>query len=178
MIISISGDPGSGKSTVAKIIANRLKLKHYSAGDFRRKMALERGMNIHELNALGEKEAFTDNDADDYQRKLGITEDNFIIDGRLSFYFIPHSYKIYLKVDSQIAAERIFNAQRLDEHIYASIDDVLNATKARVESDEKRYKKYYGIDYTDAKQYDLVIDTTKSTPEEIADKIISEIRKK
>lgn len=179
MIITLSGDPGSGKSTVAKILAQRLKLKHYSMGDMRGKMALDLGLTIDELNKRGENESFTDKDVDEYQRTLGKTENNFIVDGRLSFYFIPNSYKIYLKVDERVAAQRIFSApKRADEKIYSSIDDVLNTTKARIESDKKRYQKYYGVNYTDVKQYDLVIDTTNNTPEQIADIIISEIKKK
>lgn len=179
MIISISGDPGSGKSTVAKIVAKRLKMKHYSMGDLRGKMALDRGLTIDELNKLGETESFTDKDVDEYQRELGKKEDKFIVDGRLSFYFIPNSYKIYLTVDARVAGERIFNApKRPDERVYASIDDVVDATKARVESDKKRYQKYYGIDYTDKKQYDLVIDTTHLSPEQVVDEIIKAVEKK
>lgn len=179
MIISISGDPGSGKSTVAKILAQRLKLKHYSVGDLRGKMALERGMTIDELNKLGEKDAFTDKDADDYQKELGKKEDNFIIDGRLSFYFIPHSFKIFLRVDENVAAERIFRApKRPDETQYKNVGKLLDALRNRVESDKKRYKKYYGIDHTDLKQYDLVINTSHLAPEQIIEKIISEVNKK
>lgn len=179
MIISISGDPGSGKSTIGKMLASRLNLKHYSVGDLRGKMALERGMTIDELNKLGEKDAFTDKDADDYQRELGKKEDNFIIDGRLSFYFIPHSFKIFLKVDETIAAERIFSApKRPDEPQYKNVKELLDALKNRVESDKKRYNKYYGIDHTDLKQYDLVVDTTNITPEQVCDRIISELKTK
>ncbi len=179
MIITLSGDPGSGKSTVAKILAQQLNLKHYSMGDMRGKIAIDLRLTIDELNKRGESESFTDKDVDEYQKKLGKQEDNFIVDGRLSFYFIPNSYKIYLKVDGRVAAQRIFNApKRADERLYSSIDDVLNATKARVESDKKRYQKYYGIDYTNATQYDLVIDTTNNTPAQIADKIILELKKK
>ncbi|MBU0540313.1 AAA family ATPase, partial [Patescibacteria group bacterium] len=67
MIITISGVPGSGKTTVAKILAERLGMKFYSMGDLRGKMATERGLTIDELNKLGETEAFTDNDVDTYQ---------------------------------------------------------------------------------------------------------------
>ena len=69
MIISISGVPGSGKTSVAKIIADKLGMNFYSMGNMRGKMALDRGMTIDELNALGEKEAFTDAEVDEYQKK-------------------------------------------------------------------------------------------------------------
>ncbi|MBI4141964.1 cytidylate kinase family protein [Candidatus Woesearchaeota archaeon] len=179
MIITISGTPGSGKSTVAKILAARLKFKHYSVGDMRGKMALERGMTIDELNRLGETEAFTDNDVDEYQKTLGEKENNFVIDSRLGFYFIPHSYKVFLTVSEKIAAERILKApKRLDEPEYRTMDDVLNKLRERVESDKKRYQKYYTLDYTDRKQYNLVIDTSSFLPEQVADLIIKDLQNK
>ena len=60
MIITISGKPGSGKSTIAKILAEKLKLKHYSAGDFRREKAKKLCLSLEEFNKLGEKKDFTD----------------------------------------------------------------------------------------------------------------------
>lgn len=46
MIITISGYPGSGKSTIADIIAKKLKLKRYSVGNFRRELAKKRGIRF------------------------------------------------------------------------------------------------------------------------------------
>src|SRR5689334_16245543 len=97
MIISITGAPGTGKTSVGKLLAKRLGYNFYSVGDLRGKMAMERGLTIDELNKLGEKDASTDTMADDYQRELGRKEDNFIIEGRLSWHFIPHSFKVFLK---------------------------------------------------------------------------------
>lgn len=166
MIITISGVPGSGKTTVAKILAERLGMKFYSMGDLRGKMATERGLTIDELNKLGETEAFTDNDVDTYQTKLGQTEDNFVIEGRLSWHFIPHSFKIFLECDEKEAARRIFlskrhkSAERKDEPLYASIEEAAEVIRHRIASDNLRYGKYYGLQYQDKKNYDLIIDTT------------------
>ena len=182
--ISISGYPGSGKSTVARLLAERLGFKPpYSIGNLRSKMALDRGLTIDDLNKLGEKEAFTDKEVDDYQRAVGKKEDNFVIEGRLSFYFIPNSYKIFLSVEKTESAKRIYEAQkgrdkRPDEPEYKSIDDVLKTISARVESDALRYKKYYGVDYTNQKQYDVVINTTHLSAEEVVESIIESMRKK
>jgi len=162
MIITISGTPGSGKSTVAKIVAERLSLKHYSVGNFRREMAEKKGMTINELNKLGETDFSTDDEADKWQIELGKKEDNFIIDGRLSFHFIPDSIKIFIDVDMKEGARRIFNDHR-DSEDYKTEQDALNHLKQRLESDKKRYKKYYSLDCHDKKHYNLVIDTTNCT---------------
>ena len=173
MIITISGTPGAGKGTIGKLLAKKLKYKYYSMGDLRGKMALERGMTIDELNKLGEKESFTDKDVDDYQRKLGQTEDNIIVDGRLSWFCIPTSVKIFVKCERTVGAERIFKApRRPDEPQYESVDDVFARVNERIASDTKRYKKYYGVDYLDEKNYDFIINTTTLTPEASLDKVL------
>lgn len=177
MIITISGLPGSGKSTIGKMLAARLGYKFYSIGDLRGKMATDRGMTIEELNALGEKEAWTDKDADEYQIELARREDNFIVDGRISFYFIPQSFKIFLSVDPDEAARRVFNNPRPDEKRPKNVEELKTAMQARLQSDALRYKKYYGITYPDPTAFDLVIDTSNLTPAEILDTILRALPK-
>lgn len=167
MIISISGMPGSGKTSVGRILADRLKMKFYSVGDLRGKMAMERGITLDELNALGENDKSTDAIADEYQTALGQKEDNFIMEGRLSWHFIPHSFKIFLNCDPLKAAERIYYSkltcpidERADEENYASVAETKSALEKRIASDVLRYNKFYNLDYLDPAHYDLLVDTT------------------
>lgn len=179
MIISISGVPGSGKSSVAKILAKRLGMPYYSMGGLRGKMAIERGISIDELNRLGEEDRTTDTSVDEYQKELGTKEDNFVIEGRLSWHFIPHSFKIFLDCDPHEAARRIFNARRTetgreDEPQYASVEEVEREIEARVASDARRYRKYYDVDARNRSAFDLVLDTTRASgPEAVADQILA-----
>jgi len=160
MIITINGLPGSGKSTLAKFLARKLKMRYYSIGKKRRQLALSKGITIDELNKIGEKDPSTDKPIDDFQRKIG-KKDNIIVDGRLSWYFIPNSIKIFLKVDMKKGAERIMKANRKSERKYKSLKDAINEIKERIDSDKKRYKKYYNINNVyDIKNYDIVMDTT------------------
>jgi cytidylate kinase len=179
MIITITGVPGAGKSTVATMLSQRLKIPWYSMGDLRGKMAIERGITIDELNAIGERKAFTDKDVDDYQAKLGREQDNFIMEGRLSWHFIPQSLKIFLDVDANEAARRIFDASkqglRPDEKPYASSQEVKDRVAARLASDSRRYQKYYNVDYLNRSNYDLVIDTTNKDPEVILSLILARL---
>lgn len=163
MIISISGDPGSGKSTLSKELAKNLNYKRYSIGDLRGKMAMERGLTIDQLNKLGENESWTDNDVDEYQKELGKKEDNFVIEGRLGFHFIPHSVKIFLRIAKEESARRVFKDQREDEEKKETVEEVKEMLSQRAEHDRQRYIKYYNVDHLDIKHYDFVLDTTNLT---------------
>lgn len=178
MIITLSGYPGSGKSTVKNALAAALHLKKYSAGDMRGKMAMARGITIDQLNEIGMTDSSTDLEADKFQENLGKTEDDFVIDGRVSYHFIPQSIKIFLTVDPQVAAERVFAARakagsdRGDEPAYASVEAAKRSLMERFAHDRARYQKWYGIDFWDESQYDLVLDTTGRSPAETTQKIL------
>jgi cytidylate kinase len=177
MIITITGMPGSGKSSIGKRLAEILGYKYYSMGDMRREMAKKRGMTLAEFNKLGEKEAFTDKDVDEFQRKLGKTNDNFVVNGRLSYHFIPHSIKLFFTVDEKIAAERIMQDRREGEQ-FKTLKEAIQGIHERIKSDEVRYQKYYGVNPFDLKGYDLVYDTGCSSIEACAEELAKFVRKK
>jgi cytidylate kinase len=173
MIISFGGSIGSGKSGVARSLAQKLGWPYYDMGDIRRKLAAERGMTLEELNILGESDPKTDTEVDEYQEKLGKEQDNFVISGRTSWHFIPHSLKIFLKVDPLIGAERVFKslAGRNEADGLDSVETVLAANQRRVESDRLRYKKYFNIDVYDESHYDHVVDTSHITQNEAFERV-------
>lgn len=177
MIITISGMPGSGKSSVGRMVAKKLGCVFYSIGDLRGKWALERGMTIDELNKVGETEDWTDKKADEWQVEAAKKEENVVIDGRLSFHFIPKSFKVFLTVDPGVGADRVSGDMREDERTNDT-EQLKNNLAKRIESDILRYRKYYSVDIMDMKNYDLVVDTTKMKPEEVAERILGEARKK
>lgn len=182
MIVSLSGTHGSGKSTVAQVLAEKLGWPRYYMGGLRREAAKKRGLTLAEYNALGEKDPVTDFEVDEYQRELGLKEDNFIIEGRTSWHFIPHSFKIYLDVKEEEGYRRIFghlqqkNDRNEDKNL-ASQEDVKKSLKARLASDRKRYRQYYGIDVNDLSHYDFYLDTTNLSPDQVASIVSEEIEK-
>ena len=176
MIISFAGWPGSGKSTIAKRIAAELGWPYYSMGQLRREASKRRGMTLEEYNQLAMTDISTDLEVDEYQTKLGKEEDNFVIDGRTSWHFIPKSYKIFLAVDPQVGAERIFQElqqadNRNEGHNLDTVEAVLNSNYERVNNDRQRYLQYFGIDVYDLANYDEVVDTTNLTIDEVLAKV-------
>ena len=176
MRITISGKAGSGKSTVAKLLSEKLKLRHYSIGDLMRAMAYEKGLTLLELNKLAEKDKLIDFELDNKLKELGKTKDNFVVDGRLTAFFIPHAEtKVFLDADDKVRAERILKDKRKQEES-KSLKEVMDNVRGREESEKKRYKKYYGVDYTDKKLYNFVIDTTKMSPEKVVERIMKFVK--
>lgn len=178
MRITISGKAGSGKSTVAKLLSEKLNLKHYSIGDLMRAMAIEKGISLLEVNKMAEKDISIDSELDDKLKELGRTKDNFVVDGRLTAFFIPNAeIRVFLDADDKTRASRILNENRNQEES-RNIKDTMINIKNREESEKKRYKKFYGIDYLDKKLYNLIIDTTNLTPIQVVEEIIGYTRKK
>ena len=171
MIITISGKAGSGKSTVAKEVAKKLGLKHYSVGDLMRQLAKEKKMPLNELSRLAEKDKSIDMELDKKTVELRAA-DNFVIDGRLTAYFLPYAdLKVFLDCDDKVRAERILKDKREDEKS-KSLKELLEKIRQREKSERKRYDKLYSIDCYDKRLYNLIIDTTKLGVKEVVDKII------
>jgi len=182
MIVTITGMPGSGKTTMAKKLAKKLGYKHFYMGGMRRRIAKKMGMTLEEFNKLGEKKFFTDEKVDKYQKKLGKTKDNMVIEGRTSFYFIPHSIKIFLGCSYETGAKRIWGAlknepkARNEAKGLLNYKDVLKSIKNRIKSDIYRYKKYYKLDIFDKKHYDLWLKTDNLTMKQEFEKVYNFIK--
>lgn len=179
MIISLGGDLGSGKSTLAKQLAEALGWKRYSMGQLHRDMAASKGITLAEHNKMAENDHKIDLEVDEYQRKLGQTEDNFIIEGRTSWHFIPHSLKFYIKVADEVGAKRVLLAEREGEDKDVdTIEKVLDSLKNRKDNERKRYLDFFDIDVYDLKNYDFVLDTTDLTPAEVFNEAYRIIRER
>lgn len=145
-----------------------------------REMAKERGISLAELGPLAESDPEIDKEIDRRQKEYMDTHDNFVIDSRLGWFFAPDSFKVFLSLDEQTSAERVFadlnskNSARFGEtaHNVQSIDDLKKKQADRVRSEAARYKEYYGIEnHFDPKNFDLVVDTKINGIEEV-EKII------
>ncbi len=174
-VITLTGTPGSGKSTLAKLLAERLGYTHYSIGDVRRDYATKRGITLAELNRLGEGEEDTDTQFDEYQRRLGETEDDFVIDCRLGFHFIPRSVKLFVDADEQVRAQRLMQRDSVGEQA-AHVDEAMRLNKERLESDRRRYVRLYGVDPFSMTNYDLVLDTTNKRPEPLVEEVLEKFK--
>lgn len=180
MIVSYNGDLGAGKSTIAKKVAEELGLKHYYMGQILRDMSKEKGITFLDFMKLAETDASIDKEIDDYVKKLGQEEDDFIIESRTAWFFIPNSIKIYLKVDEMEGARRIHKELQMENkrnEELKSFEGVLADCRRRILSEQTRYKKYYNFNIQDLKYYDFILDTTDLTPDEVLEKNLEFLKK-
>lgn len=170
--ISLAGDLGSGKTTVAAILRQRLNAEIVSAGKIYREIANKLGITVEQFNINNEKDrkydALVDGMLMSYDDKLG----DYIFDSRLAFHFVPSAVSFYLKTDGVVAARRVFEANRLDEH-FDTFEAAAESLASRRASERRRYLDYYSVDIMDMSNYDFVLDTTDLLPESVADRIYS-----
>jgi len=154
MIITVSGAPGTGTSTLSRSLSAELKIRWINSGDLFRKIASEKGISVKDMNRLAEKGPEIDYLIDDAQKSLA-REGNGIFEGRLSGHLLSADLKILLKTDLRCRSERIAKREA------KLAEDAMQETRIREESEARRYKMYYNIDICDFSAYDLVVDTGK-----------------
>lgn len=171
--ITISGLPGTGKTTVAQLLEKQLGLRYVYSGEIFRQLAEKHHMSLEEFGRYCESHREIDEELDQYQ--LGVlNQGNVIVEGRISGWLahrnnIP-AVKVLLKADIAIRAGRIVKREQGD--IQKRKKEILTREK----SEAARYKKYYGIDVSDTSIYDIIIDTADKTPEEITGIIVKHLR--
>lgn len=173
MHITITGRLGSGKSTVAKIIVDKYGYTYYSTGSIMRELAAERGVSLLEYNRLIENDPTEDKKIDDRTREVAIQRQNekLVFDSRMAWFFAPDTFKVYVTVDPAVAAGRVHIDPRPGEP--DSVVELYQELEDRSKVEQSRFIKFYGqgADYYDWNNYNLIIDSTNRTPEEVADTI-------
>ena len=198
-IITISGEPKSGKSTVIGIIKEKYEKQGFnvhviSIGQLFRDCMKKEWARLHpektnaNLADMQEDESFakirsridTMLDKEIVEKKgkeINSKErpnDIYIVDSRLAWKNIPESFAIRLTIDEKIAGERAFkDKDRGSEDEYETVKDAIEKTKQRKLGEISRYKKRYNVDLTEPENYNLIANTSYCNVEELADIIIA-----
>ena len=175
MLISITGKLGSGKSTICNLLKDRYGFEIYSTGAFQREVAREMGITTLELNKRLREDPSLDYVIDDAVKKLSIerAQDKLIFDSRMAWHFAEKSFKIFLTIDPREAARRVMLNQRGSEEFYADENEACEKLIERSQVEQARFMQIYGVDYYDFNNFDLIVDTTARTPDQIIDIIVA-----
>lgn len=178
MHITITGNLGSGKSTICKILEDKYGFEIYSTGKVQRQIAREMNLTTLELNQLMCSDPKYDTMIDDTTARISREnrDKNIIFDSRLAWHFVEQSFKVFLSVSLDVAAERVMNDNRGKEEKYASLSEAKELLAKRAETEDKRYQDMYKLNYFNFANYNLVIDSTYNTPEKIASIIMEEAK--
>jgi predicted cytidylate kinase len=175
MRIAISGPPGSGKTTICMLVANRLDYDFILVGQIFRQMAIERMLNLETFGRLAEEDETIDKELDERMLALAKANENIVLDGRLSGPILKGRkvsvFAVYIDATEQVRADRIARREGKDVQL------VLKEMHLRERSERKRYMAYYGIDLSDRSIYDLWLDSSNMPAEKIADTVIERAKK-
>jgi len=173
--ITITGGLYSGKSSVAKAICKLIDYTYFSVGEMQRKLAVEKGMTIIEYNKYVLNNNL-DHEVDNKTMEIGRRMENFIFDARLAWHFIPDSFKIYLKIDIDVAVERAMKNERGKSEKYASKQDAKVNIIERRRLEVMTFNSMYNIDICKESNYDLVIDTSHISMEDVIQKTMEKLK--
>ena len=145
-IITVAGDLASGKGTVTKLLGDDLGYEIYRNGEYFRNLAKEKNMGVTEFNEYVTEHPEIDREiefsASEYARK----HDNLIVDARLGWYAVPESFKVYLKVDLDVAARRaFFDEARKDSEKFNTLEEQKADIQKRYKLENERYWQLYQV---------------------------------
>jgi cytidylate kinase len=171
MLITVSGPPGSGKSTNAAGLADRLGVEHVSGGDIFREMAAERDMTPVEFNEYAEEDPQFDHKLDSRLREIAATRDELVLESRLSGWLAADHADFRFWFDAPLSVR----AERIAEREGKPVDRARAETERREDSERKRYRELYGIDIDDLSIYDAAYNTARWGPERFLDALVATV---
>lgn len=178
MLISITGRLGSGKSTVCGIMRERFGFEIFSTGAIQREYARNLGITTLELNKRMKENPHLDDEIDNMVTKISLERqgDKLIFDSRMAWHFAKNTFKIFLDIEPMEAANRVFYHRSSCEEYYTDVNDACEKLVERSAVERKRFIEIYGVDYYDENNYNLIVDTTHKTPDEVVSVIMEYYR--
>ena len=203
VVVVISGQPGAGSTTTARLLAEKLGVAFFSVGrvfkdiargkvkkayyyTFLKNLCAARGLEIPDMSAGDDSHAATSfwdtplgkskelhNILDELSNKLAEKGD-VVIDGKLALRLVKNA-------DLRVWLEASLNerARRAAERDSISLSEAKHLVSKRQEKEREEWKRIYGFDYWEQKwSADLLIDTTNISPSKIVNNIIAVLKKR
>ena len=173
MLVTISGLPGSGTSTVARRVADALGIDHLDGGNVFRALAAEAGLSLAEFAVRAEADDAIDRALDARLVERAAAGD-VVLESRLAGWLAHQAGLPALKV--WIACDEAERAARVGARDGHDVAEALATNQEREASEWQRYQRYYGIDLADLTVYDLVVDSTRREPADLVAELAAAAR--
>ncbi len=168
--LTVGGLPGTGTSTLCRLLEEATELRYVYAGRLFRDEAERRGLSLADFGALCEQDPSVDQALDAQQIEL-LRSGGVLLEGRLSGWLAHQQQIPALKVWITCDDEERF--RRLAERDGGEASTQAALARTREASEAARYQAYYGADLEDLTIYDLVLDSTQQSPEALCDQVLA-----
>lgn len=172
-VVTLSGLPGSGTSTLARQVAATLGVERLDGGSVFRALAVERGLDLAAYARLAEHDENIDRALDDRLTERA-RQGGVLLESRLAGWLVHRAgvmgLKIWLSCDEVVRADRVAAREGGDATM------ALAHNQAREASERARYRGYYDIDLTDLSIYDLVLDSSDRSPAALERQLLATAR--
>lgn len=178
MIITIGGNLGAGKTTLARRLSQTLGYEELYIGGIMRDMAAEQKMTITEFYERLKHNPELERSVDERQANLMREKDNLIVQGRVTWFFAKQSpfpvLNIFLSVSPEVGAQR---TKQRSENNDMPIEAMIQANTLRTKIELQRYQTLYEIEnFLDPEHYDYALDTTELTEDQVLEKVLAKIK--
>lgn len=171
MLVTVSGPPGSGKSTAAAGLAAEFGLDHVSGGDIFRELAAERNMSLAEFGELAEADDEIDRNLDRRLRSIAQSEDALVLESRLAGWLAGQAADLKFWLDAPLSVR----AARIADREEITVAQATAETRDREASERRRYQEYYDIEIDDRRIYDLALNTARWDKDPALDLLIAAV---
>lgn len=170
-VVTLTGPPGSGKTTAGRLAADQLGLEFVSAGAFFRAEAERRGMALATFSGLAESNPEIDRALD--ERMVELAGPNRFLEGRITGALLRRAGIaadcLLVTAREPVRIDRIAGRDGVPRDVAAA------ALKERERSEADRYRRYYGLEL-DRVPVDLTVDASDLPPDAVADRLASFVR--
>jgi cytidylate kinase len=175
LLITVSGPPGSGTTTAAQRVADRLSLDLVPGGEVFRALAAERSMTLPEFGRYVAEHPEVDVELDGRLARRA-RDGGVVIESRLAGW-IAHNeglaaVVVWIDCDPRVRAERVAGREGV------TVERALADNEERQRVERGRYLALYALDLADLSIYDLVLDSGELRPPALADRIVDAAEKR
>lgn len=173
MLVTVSGLPGSGTSTLSEALAAALGVEHLDGGQVFRSMAAERGSDVHAFGRMAEADPRIDIELD-ARLAARAAEGDVVLESRLAGWIATHeglkAVRVWIRCDDDIRARRVAGRDGLEP------DEAAAQNRTREASEAARYRSCYDVDIADLGPYDLVLDSTATGVDDLLARVLAAAR--